>query len=142
MFLSSYLSLFEILFTPVLVLNTCRSNRNTIASRPKGTTSPNMGLSLLTTCLGGEACYFVENRSGWPWELGVCTSQLSPTRDACTRIALVLDTVAEVWRRGAQGLDSVLSRLFETIDLHPNSQFTFSIMPFKVLCTEFYFFGA
>jgi hypothetical protein len=54
-FLSGYLSLFEIVFTPVLVLNTCRSDRNTIASRLKGTTSPDMGLSLLTTCLGGPA---------------------------------------------------------------------------------------
>jgi hypothetical protein len=54
-FLSSYFSLFKILFTPVLVLNTYRSERNTIASRQKGTTSPDMGLALLTTCLGGSA---------------------------------------------------------------------------------------
>jgi hypothetical protein len=35
-----------------------------------------------------------------------------------------------------------LSRLFETIDFHPNSQLSFSIMPLKVLCAESDFFGA
>jgi len=47
---------FEILFTPVVLLNTCRSDRNTIASLLKGATNPDMGLALLTTCLlGGGA---------------------------------------------------------------------------------------
>jgi len=36
-----------------VLLNTCRSDRNTIASLLKGATNPDMGLALLTTCLLG-----------------------------------------------------------------------------------------
>ena len=81
-----------------MLLNTCRSDRNTIASLLKGATNPDMGLALLTTCLlGGGGLggrYFVENRGGWPWKLGLFGSQLSTEiRVYCTRITLVPDTV-------------------------------------------------